>query len=163
MPANKLARKIKREKEKTRIPVSTEKSRLNALTRRMKESGLLKGHSIVPHEQSEEKLSGMLSIIAKPLLEHAKNFTERKMAIAAAVVAWNMSLLPAEKQELMMRDFVNNQNFHDPADDTAFIEVLSFLLERKQELFPDVKRSVVDYTLTETKDTYQLSVASTMG
>ena len=121
------------------------------------------GQEIVRPSPGEIKMSDAIHEFAEPLLESAKTFKEKKAAISVAILAWNMTLLPekdrAENMEKLMRHM--DSSGADPESDAENREIMAYLIARKNELFPDITRAILDYDMVETPDGLHLNVAYT--
>jgi len=79
------------------------------------------------------------------------------------MVAWNTALLPKDKREGFLDEGINPvlaSLGHKAVQD--FKAIVNELINRKERLFPNNRRFIVSYQLSETKNNYHLSVASTI-
>ena len=63
------------------------------------------------------------------------------------IAGWNKSMFPPDKQPLIEKDLIDA---FVPKDGSAgavgvAVEVMDLIAERRQELFPDLRKIVVDY------------------
>ena len=77
---------------------------------------------------------------------NAKNRASWGM-IMLTIAAWNKSMFPPDKQPLIERDLIDA---FVPKDGRAeavgvVVEVMDIIVERRQKLFPDLRKIVVDY------------------
>ena len=125
------------------------------------------------------KLSEALINLCEPY-DHNLPLRGYKNLMAVATIAWNIALQPKEKRHEMLLDALNNlsstqKNFEDelnaymsnpspenPPDSVVFFEVLSGLIQRKDELYPNDNRMVVDYAITETGSERHVTVSSAL-
>jgi len=100
-----------------------------------------------------QKMSQVLEEFAQPLLRVADSPEDTKRALLLAMAAWNYSLLddPAEP------DALHSTLLADPPTR----EVFDFLLARKQELYPDNRRIILDFQLIPNGTELQFNVIST--
>lgn len=117
------------------------------------------------HRQDSEptKMSAVILELAEPLFDdHRANSKRVESIIALTIVAWNKSLLPADKQDDVVRDAVNKIV---PADGEAelvgtVVHMLELIEDRRKKLFPNVRKLVVDYDLHVSEDSISLNIAS---
>lgn len=125
------------------------------------------------------KLSEALINLCEPY-DHDLPLHGYKNLMAAATMAWNIALQPKEKRHEMLLDALNNlpstqKNFEDelnaymsnptpenPPDSVVFFQVLSGLIQRKDELYPNDNRVVVDYAITEKDSNRHVTVTSAL-
>ena len=109
------------------------------------------------------KMSAVILELAEPLLEeHGTDPKRVESIVALTIVAWNKSLLPADKQDDVVRDAVNKIV---PADGEAelvgaVIYMLELIEDRRKKLYPSVRKLVVDYDLHASEDNISLNIAS---
>ena len=78
------------------------------------------------------------------------------------IAGWNKSMFPSDKQPLIERDLIDA---FVPKDGSAeavgvAVEVMDFIAERRQKLFPDVRKIIVDHEVTIGGDRLTLAVSS---
>jgi len=111
---------------------------------------------VVP-DGAGEKMSEVIQDFAEPLLEGAESPQEINKALLIAMVAWNYSLL----------DDAARSN-PDPAQAAILSapgvkEVFEALLRRKEQLYPDNRRAILDYELIPSETEFRLNVISTFS
>jgi hypothetical protein len=82
-----------------------------------------------------------------------------EMLIGAAATAWNLALVPEAERPEALRDAFRRAKVRF-RDVQAAAEVIVTLMRRKEELFPDDRRTIVSWTLSESGDQFHVSVAS---
>ena len=136
---------------------------MSELAQRVKQS--LKGRviDVVANPEGEVKMSAVLETLVDPYLDVAANLEQRQKLFAIAILAWNLALLPVEEQrsqmEQMIEQIVGGQGRQTERDTR---EILEDLLERKQRLFPNLQRFILDFNMRETRDEFFLSVVSSV-
>lgn len=114
-----------------------------------------------------------------PMDDLEKNELEKLVTVA--VIAWNIASLPQEKQadELMrfiefvpnmkdelMEDVAKMEELGDilPEEDLSIgsitLQIISDMLRRKEELYPDDKRRIVDFVIDEKLNGYNIKISS---
>jgi hypothetical protein len=114
------------------------------------------------------KASAALLEVADPLLELARDPDEMEKALALALLAWNLSLLPEkERMERMAKVIegivpgvaedaqVNREELFD-----AFREIIAVLISRKLQLFPLDDRHLVDVEVRQGRTRCYVTVAT---
>ena len=105
----------------------------------------------VPTPEGEAKMSAVILQLAEPLMkQHGTTTTtaERAEALLMLTIAgWNKSMFPPDKQPLVERDLVNAFVPEDGSAEAVgvAVEVMEFIAERRQKLFPDLRKIIVDY------------------
>lgn len=153
---NKAAQKKVAQKQKRKKII---KKRLRALRETCK---------VIEAPQGMEKMSDVLQSYAEPLLDVANNYEQINKAIGMAAVFWNASLEATEEEA---REKV--QSFLDMSEtesrelsfkDDDFDEMFKFMFYRKQQLFPNNQRMIVNYEVTDLGEgDIHLNIASTMS
>lgn len=87
------------------------------------------------------------------------NLTSRRyeMLIGAAATAWNLSLLSDTERHDALRQAFRNAKVRDVE---AAAEVIVTLLRRKEQLFPDDRRTIVSWEVSESNGQCHVAVAS---
>lgn len=126
------------------------------------------------------KLSDAIAHICEPFNSDELDFDSYNNLITMAVTAWNIALstsLEERKEKLLsaleaLPDF--EQNFErdfmafssaptlgrEPPDSMVMLHVLAGLMKRKDELYPNDDRYVIDFTLKPTIKGYHLQIKS---
>ena len=116
-------------------------------------------HDIV-RNGSLEKMSEILLEYAEPFLEiiDLDNKAEYEKAIMLAIMLWNCAIMEKpgknirKKLEKILKPLMPGVNINDNINN---------MIERKRQMFPDNKRIIISFDVTETSDDYHISVAST--
>jgi len=104
-----------------------------------------------------QKMSDIIFHYAEPLLEDARTDEDEEKAVVMAITLWNMTIAPEDERQKMIDSMAFKGN-----DSAMFSKTLAYFLERKQELYPDVNRMILDYDCVQTLDGLHLNVASTV-
>jgi hypothetical protein len=150
------ARSIRRQK-KTRPGTG----RFAALRKKLRATGGFENTKVVTTQPGELKMSDALDKLVEPYARIApQTLAARKKLLTLGMAAWNMALLPHEKQV----EFLDDAMTAIPATDQQARDDMRLLLKelaaRKRKLFPDVWRYLVSFTLEDDGDQWHLSVAS---
>jgi hypothetical protein len=104
---------------------------------------------------NQEKMSEIILNYAQPLLDASESDEQMKRSIFFAATLWNASFLEeAERNEFIRKMLIATDDQQNKDD------VVEYFLARKAELYPDVKRVVIDYELVETEHSFHLNVVS---
>ena len=135
-------------------------SKANARWERLKALGA-KGE--IPTPEGEAKMSAVIIQLAEPLLkQHGKTAQRAKAVISLTVAGWNKSMFPPDKQPIIEKDLID---CFVPQDERAeaigvAIEIMDIVAERRQKLFPDLRKVIVDYELDISGGRLTLNVTS---
>jgi hypothetical protein len=95
-------------------------------------------------------MSAVIAELAEPLLkEHGKTAERAEAIIALAIAAWNKSMFPPDKQAVIEKDLIDS---FVPKDGSAeaiggALYIMETLEARRNKLFPDLRKIIVDYDL----------------
>ena len=110
---------------------------------------------------SANKLSEVILEYAEPLTNVADGSEVEERAIRMSVTLWNASLLPKQKALETMEPALEDMAQGDQLLKSEFYLMFELMYTRKQSLFPNDKRFIVDYTLEENDEGFNLRVVST--
>lgn len=94
------------------------------------------------------KLSDVLLELAKPLLTTARTEEDFRTDVETAILGWNLSFLPADKRATFLRDSMDSLPGGREDLPVEAEQCLQMLVARKQALFPDDRRIVVDHQIS---------------
>jgi hypothetical protein len=127
---------------------------------RLKEKGLkIKGTSF--NRDGPNKLSQAITTLISPYKDMGSTYQSFSALIAIACMAWNASLVDEPERGEMVNQVVNF--FKDKTDTKGMLEFSQFsyeLIKRKLLLFPNDRRFVYKFDVTETKDDFHVFVLS---
>ena len=104
-----------------------------------------------------EKMSAVILEYAEPLMVHAENMEQQQKAIAMAIICWNVSFLNEADRE---RSLVPMYADTDEAEASNLREVITTMVNRKQELFAHYEKSIADWMVKDKGDQLLLEVAT---
>jgi len=160
----KIKNRIRKQKSrKARLEALSEEDRLTeeAMVRMERQ---LKNQAGVEHvlirNKSLEKMSDALLEYAEPFINmiDTDNKMEYEKAIMMSIVLWNCSILQDDTGNRKKIEEVLNPIMFD-AESKMMVQ---YMLNRKRVLFPDIKRKIINYELTEISDGFHLTVMSTV-
>jgi len=158
MSAKKRDRRQKRSRKKRRS--SDQRSAKSIVLDRIKKSGQVE----LVERSDVEKMSEVILQFAEPLTEAIPDEDDNafKNAISFAIISWNASLLPAEEREAFIEQMADELAGVDAQDYATLLQIVDMLLERKQKLFYENYRFIIDCQVKITSKTRQLYVVSTL-
>ena len=93
-------------------------------------------------------MSAVILQLAEPLIQRHGETAERAEAIIMLTIAgWNKSMFPSDKQPIIEKDLVDCFVPKDgSAEDVGVVlEVMELIAERREKLFPEIQKIIVDY------------------
>ena len=115
------------------------------------------GREVAFREVPGPRLSDIILGLAQPLLDLAKTKTAKKNAVAITIAAWNCALLPPESQE----GFLDDLDHRIPGISSSVLkDMVEVIAGRKAELYPDIRRIIMDFVVTCNGDEVRLVVAT---
>jgi hypothetical protein len=144
---------------KTRKKSRKPKKVAESLRSRLAEHGLPNKVKFIRNARGQVKMSEVLSEFIEPYERMAKTEDAYNRLLSVAVVAWNAALLPDRQRHELITTMINAAKTPD-ADEAKL--VIQELISRKDKYFPDIKRFIISYELTMTREGPHISVASTL-
>jgi len=114
----------------------------------------------VVNPKGELSISDAISKIISPYRDTAQDYESYKRLVMVACAAWNAAILPADKREKMLADM--RKAMPDQQSREDFIEVVKELMKRKNRLYPEVNRMIVQFKVTDRGNDFHIAIASTM-
>jgi hypothetical protein len=119
--------------------------------------------SEIPTPDGEPRMSAVILQLAEPLLRQHGKTVERVQAIISLTVAgWNKSMFPPDQQPAIESDLID---YFVPKDGSAeavgvAVHMMDLVAERRETLFPHLRKIVVDYELDLSGGRLTLNVTS---
>lgn len=116
---------------------------------------------VVKNPQGQVKMSEVLEDFVDPYLEAIEGYTNKNRFISAAVLAWNLSIMPEAARQAakeQMREQLKQEGLLE--DQELWNSLLDELMERKFQYFADNRRLIMEFQFEDTGNKYHLSVAS---
>jgi hypothetical protein len=121
------------------------------------------GSKVVYEPAGREKMSEVLEDFIEPYRDLADTEDAFRKLLNLGMLAWNAALLPEDKRRAMIDETLgagfSRASSPDRAQARGFVEEM---VRRKLEHFPDNRRSIISFELTDTGTGYHLAVASTL-
>lgn len=163
-----------KKKKKAKIPRSLQKKRrererAKSAIQRSQDNLIAKAKSksanVVVSPSNATKMSEVIMEFAEPYLERATTMEDQKKALTMAIAMWNLSMLPkgkrAEEIEKLLGKLGGPEA--DPREDAESKKLIQFFMDRKEKLFPDIERLILNYDMVETPQGVHLNVVSTVS
>ena len=116
---------------------------------------------IVASPPGSPKMSEVLEDLVAPYLGPNFDYEEYNSLLRVGVMAWTGSLLPPARHAEFIADAVSaGLAAVEPEAQAVLAEMLTDMIRRKLELYPDIRRAIVSFELTERRHEYRLVVAS---
>jgi len=135
-----------------------EGSRERLLTRVVEEQSR-KGREVLVDESDSVKMSEVIIDFAEPMLKHSKSFEDQRKALETAILLWNISMLPEEKQVEHTLNLGINLCGEPSEANMELYRILAYMLARRQSLFSGIPRFVQDFEVLEQPGGFHLNVA----
>ncbi len=135
----------------------------NKAKERWKRLEALGAKSEIPTPEGEAKMSAVITQLAEPLLkQHGTNAQRAETIISLTVAAWNKSMFPCDKQPFIEKELIDCIIPKDGnAEDIGIaIDVMDMIAERREELFPNLRKVIVDYEVDISGGRLNLNVTS---
>jgi hypothetical protein len=113
---------------------------------------------IVVESTDGVKMSEVLEEFIAPYMEFAETEESFQKLVTIAVVAWNTSLLPRNEQTKTINDLLQSLPPETQADAKSIVREL---MRRKRNYFGKIRRAIIDFEVTDTRDGFHLTVVST--
>jgi hypothetical protein len=102
----------------------------------------------IPTPEGEARMSAVILEVADPVLKRYGTTPQRiETMIMLAVAAWNKSLLPPGKQPALEKEILDRLVPEDGSAEAVglAVDVMDTIAERREKLFPDLRKLIVDY------------------
>jgi hypothetical protein len=117
------------------------------------------GATMVIAPKGVPKMSEALHEFVNPYLKPEYNLKRRQALFSLAAIAWNASLM---SEQSMLDNFLTESLLSQDSESQQDVrKLIDELIARKIKYFSHIKRLIVNFEVTESRDEYHLSVAST--
>ena len=117
----------------------------------------------IPTPEGEAKMSAVITQLAEPFLkEHGTNAQRAEAIISLTVAGWNKSMFPPDKQPTVEKELIDCFVSEDLSGESMGVvaHIMDTVAERRKELFPDLRKVIVDYELDISGGRLTLNVSS---
>jgi hypothetical protein len=108
-------------------------------------------------------MSAVILEVAEPMLKQHGKTPERAKAVLMLVIAgWNKALLPPDKQPVVEKEIIDQLVPEDGiAEDIGVgVAIMDMAADRREKLFPDLRKIIVDYEVEISEGRLSLNVTS---
>jgi hypothetical protein len=119
---------------------------------------------IIINTSPKIKMSELISEYASDYINMGENTKERQSYLNGACTAWNIANLDEKHREEAIRRVIEGYKRTNPGtDDVENLEQdLRKLIQKKLEMFPDIKKVIIDAMIEPISETkYRINIAST--
>ena len=111
--------------------------------------------------KGEISISDAISQLIEPYKEDAPDYNSFRTLVTFACLAWNLSILPGKDHAKLIKEMLAlaPANIEDRLD---LLGLVTELMDRKKLLFPEVKRLIVEFKVTERGKDFHIAIASTL-
>jgi len=120
----------------------------------------LDGRKVVVQPSGETKMSEVLLEFIGPYSQYWKTKEELNKLLVVAVIAWNAALLPGNERKEIIENTVNVAPPEIRQDMKAIVKEM---IQRKEMHFAHIKRMIMNYQVTMTKEGPHVTVLSTLS
>ena len=109
-------------------------------------------------------MSELISEYASACINMGEDTEERQNYLNAACTAWNIAVQDEKRREGALRHAIDSYKKMNPRTDDveSFEHDLRMLIKKKLEIFPDIKKAIIDAMIEPIDDTkYQINITST--
>ena len=124
----------------------------------------LKPKNVIINTSPKIKMSELISEYASDYINMGEDTEERQNYLNGACTAWNINNLDEKYREGALRRVIESYKRMNPGIDDVenFEHDLRILIQKKLEMFPDIKKVIIDAMIEPISETkYQLNIAST--
>ncbi len=123
-----------------------------------------KPRNVVINISPKIKMSELISEYASDHINMGEDTEERQSYLNGACTAWNIAILDENHREGALRGAIDGYKKMNPGTDDAenFEHDLRILIQKKLEMFPDVKKIIINAVVEPINQTqYRINIVST--
>lgn len=117
----------------------------------------------IPTPEGEARMSAVILEVAEPLIKQYVETPERaKTVIMLVVFGWNKSLFPPDKQAVVEKEILDQLVPEDGSGEAIgmAVRIMDTAAERRQMMFPDHRKVIVDHEVEIVDGNLTLNVTS---
>ena len=102
----------------------------------------------IPTPEGEARMSAVILEVAEPLIKQYAGTPERaKSVIMLVAFGWNKSLFPPDKQAIVEKEILDQLVPDDGSGEVigVAVDIMDRAADRREKLFPDLRKIIVDY------------------
>lgn len=123
----------------------------------------LKSQELSISTSPQIKVSELIGEFASDYINMGKTIEERQKYLNGACTAWNIAGFPEHSREGVLRHVITAYKRMNPGlnDADNLEQALRVLIQRKLEIFPDIKKIIIDATIEPIKGMkYRINITS---
>ena len=137
-------------------------SPLQDMMAKMRADENFKKSKVVINPQGEVKMSEVITTLLEPYRDMATTLAAYQNLVAVACIAWNTANMPKGEYAQKIGEAISALPGMDGETRVDMMNFMMELIQRKELLFPDNKRIIVNFKVTETRNNYHIAIASTL-
>ena len=147
---------------KRRRKSKSEQGRFERLKAKL-ERGPFRDQELVIAQSGEVKMSAVLADFVEPYVDYAETEEGFRKLLTLAIMAWNASFLPEDKQQDMIESVLDAgiPGYEDELK-AGLKGIVNTLIARKKAHFSEYTRKIIDFELTDLGEDYHVTVVSTL-
>jgi hypothetical protein len=154
----------KRKRAKRKKNKQKKASTLQRFVKKVTSTDDLPFTKFIVEPEGHEKMSEVILDFAEPLLDECENEASEKIAVAMAILIWNVSLLPEKDQDREILKMCSELARSDDAKQIAeLMDYANHLIKRKNKNYAENRRYIVKYEISGYGKDRRLDVASTLS
>ncbi len=114
----------------------------------------------VVNPEGEISMSDAISNIIAPYRNAAPDYQSFQKLVSIACTAWNATFLSADNRTKMLDNM--RQLMPDQQSREDFTAIVQDLMKRKNKLYPNINRIIVQFRVTNQENGYHIAIASTL-
>ena len=134
---------------------------IESLMADVQKSDKFKNYEIVDPVEGMVKMSDAIDELLKPYEHQAETMEAYEKLLAVGCMAWNAANMSESKQDAAVHEFLRGLPGISEKSEVDMIVFMKSLVERKVLLYPNDKRMVIKYKVTENKNDFDLTIAYT--
>lgn len=115
-------------------------------------------------EEKKEKISEMVAHFSREYLALGEDVEHKQQLLNSAISAWNIASLGEKNREGAIKKYLEEWKRLNPTHEKDMLkgmeEDLRLLIKRKLELYPDIKKQIVNAHIQEMDGKNRITVAS---
>ena len=113
--------------------------------------------------EGEARMSAIILQLAEPFIkQHGKTEERTKAIIMLTILGWNKALLPPDKQPTFEDEIIDRLVPEDGSAEAVgvAVQIMDTAADRREKLFPDLRKIIVDYDVEIADGRLTLNVTS---
>ena len=121
--------------------------------------------TIIHNPENQEKMSALILDLIDEYYQHSKTLDESRSLVCLGCMAWNLSLLSDgdARRDLAMKVARKAFSILDEQANNDFLSIMKHLTDKKLLKYPDNKRYIVNFNVTEYNNELNVQIASTLA